>query len=95
MLLNELNENAILSDEQFGFHAGLSTSHAIFHFVKYIIDGLNNKKVTAAVYLDFARAFDSVNYNILLLKLRDMGISDMVLNWIRGYLKSADVHKIQ
>ena len=39
MLLNELEENDILSNEQYGFRAGLSTSHAILHFVKYIIPG--------------------------------------------------------
>ena len=86
LLLGELDENAILSNEQYGFRAGLSTSHAIHHYVKYIIDGLNDKQITASVYLDFARAFDSVNYDILLLKLRDMGISDMLIKWISGYL---------
>ena len=64
------------------------TSHAIQEYVKYTIDGINNKSVTASVYLDFARAFDSVNYDILLLKLRDMGISDMLVSWIKGYLSN-------
>ena len=86
LLLEELCENDILIDVQYGFRTGLSTSHAIQHYVKYIIDGINNKKVTAGVYLDFARAFDSVNYDILILKLRDMGISNMIVNWISGYL---------
>ena len=81
-----MNENLILNDNQYGFRSGLSTSHAITYYVKYIIDGMNNKKVTAAVYLDFAPAFDSVNYDILLLKLRDMGISNMLIKWISGYL---------
>ena len=49
---------------------------------------MNNREVTAAVYLDFARAFDSVNYDILLLKLRDMGISEILVNWILGYLSN-------
>ena len=92
LLLNELNENTILSSEQYGFRAGLSTSQAILNYIKHIIDGLNNKKVTAAVYLDFARAFDSVNFEILLLKLRDMGISDMLINWISGYLSNRQMY---
>ena len=73
-LLEELYENGILSNEQFGFRSGLSPSHAIHHYVKYIIDGINIKNITASVYLDFARTFDSVNYDILLIKLYDMGI---------------------
>ena len=87
-LLGELEENDILSKDQFGFRSGLSTSHAIHHYVKHIIDGINSKRITAAVYLDFARAFDSVNYDILLLKLQDMGISHMLTKWIKGYLSS-------
>ena len=87
-LLVELEQNNILSEYQFGFRSGLSTSHAVQYFVKYIADNINTKKVTAAVYLDFSRAFDSVNYELLLLKLEDMGISNMLVRWIRGYLRN-------
>ena len=86
--LEELDENDILSNEQFGFRSGLSTSHAIHHYVKYIIDGINIKNITASVYLDFARAFDSVNYDILLIKLCEMGISQTLIRWIKGYLSN-------
>ena len=34
------------------------------------------------VYLDFAKAFDKVPHQRLLLKLRDHGIGDKVVNWI-------------
>ena len=87
-LLGELEANNILSEYQFGFRRGLSTSHAIFHYVKHIVDGINNKDLTAAIYLDFARAFDSVNFRILEQKLELMGISNMLRKWISGYLKN-------
>ena len=87
-LSEELDEHAVLSKDQFGFRTGLSTSHAVHHYVKYIIDGMNNKNITAAVYLDFARTFDSVNYDILHIKLRDMGISHTLIDWTRGYLSN-------
>ena len=87
-LLMELDTNLILSRYQFGFRSGLSTSHAIFYYVKNITDGINDKNVTASVYLDFARAFDSVNFDILLSKLKDMGISEILQNWIKGYLSN-------
>ena len=86
LLLSELDENDILSNAQFGFRKGLSTSHAIFHYVKNIIDSINRNDVTAAIYLDFARAFDSVNYSILDMKLIDMGLSMPLRKWIKGYL---------
>ena len=81
----ELEANSILSPFQFGFRAGLSTSHAILYYVKNI-NGINNKKVTVPAHLDFAQAFDSVNYHILLAKLYDMGISEKLRIWIKGYL---------
>ncbi len=34
------------------------------------------------VYLDFAKAFDSVNHRFLLAKLKSSGIDGAVLNWI-------------
>ena len=82
----ELTQNNILSKDQYGFRSGLSTSHAVQYFVKYIVDNINCKNVTAAIYLDFSRAFDSVNYELLFLKLQDMGISNMLIRWIKGYL---------
>ncbi len=38
------------------------------------------------VYLAFAKAFDSVNYGLLLAKLKSSGIDGAVLNWIKSYL---------
>ncbi len=37
------------------------------------------------VYLDFAKAFDSVNHRFLLAKLKSSGIDGAVLNWIKSY----------
>ncbi len=38
------------------------------------------------VYLDFAKAFDSVNHRFLLARLMSSGIDGAVLNWIKPYL---------
>ena len=76
----------ILADEQFGFRPGRSTTQAIFKYTKSIIESINDKKVVGSLYLDFSRAFDSVNHEILISKLADMGICSQLVNWIQGYL---------
>ncbi len=40
------------------------------------------------VYLDFAKAFDSVNLRFLLAKLKSSGIDEAVLNWIKSCLSN-------
>ena len=38
------------------------------------------------IYLDFAKAFDTVPHERLLLKLSQFGIKGHVLNWVRSFL---------
>ena len=50
--------------------------------------GLNLDKniQTDVIYLDFAKAFDSVDHKILLAKLNAHGISGKLLSWLTNYL---------
>ncbi len=38
------------------------------------------------IYLDFAKAFDSVNHRFLLTKTKSFGLGDVVVRWIEAYL---------
>ncbi len=38
------------------------------------------------VYLDFAKAFDSVSHRLLLIKLKCYGIAPSAINWVEFYL---------
>ena len=50
-----------------------------------ILTDLENKICSDVVYLDFRKAFDSVDHNILLSKLQSMGIVGQLLNWFVAY----------
>ncbi len=39
------------------------------------------------IYLDFAKAFASVNHRLLFIKLKCHGIAPSVINWIESYLR--------
>ena len=47
---------------------------------------INAGKSVNVIYLDYAKAFDSVVHNKLLMKLQCYGISDQLLHWITSFL---------
>ena len=71
---------------KFGFQKGLSTEYAINSLVYHIIQCLENKEVGYCILLDFAKAFDTVNHEILLHKLDYYGIRGPALNWFKSNL---------
>ena len=78
--------NNLLYDKQFGFQRQCSTEHAILQLSKEILDSFNEKKFTLGVFVDLSKAFDTVNHDILLTKLRYLGISETYLKWFKSYL---------
>ena len=54
---------------QFGFHKNSNTSDTIIEFLDYVYLSLDSKQSTIEVYLDFSKAFNNFNDNILMSKL--------------------------
>ena len=73
-LYDFLEKHNILYRYQFGFRKGHSTEQAIFEITDTLKQALDKKLVTCGVFLDFSKAFDTVNHNILLSKLYHYGI---------------------
>ena len=71
-----LTENSLLSSEQFGFRPGHSTELAALRMVDHIIKQMDNGKLPLYIYiLIFQKAFDTLNYDILMSKLEYYGIT--------------------
>ena len=51
-----------------------------------ITDAVNRGKSVDLVLLDFAKAFDKVSHEKLLLKLEAYGIDNILVKWVRGFL---------
>ena len=87
-LLNFLNAYDILSHKQFGFIEGVSTSNSMYESVTEITNNLNNNKKTIAVFLDLAKAFDTVPHDALLGILSRYGVRGPVLGVFNSYLSN-------
>lgn len=75
-----------LSKHQHGFVAGRSCTSQLLTVINKWTELLDSRKAIDVVYLDFAKAFDSVPHERLLRKLSAYGIRGHLLNWIRSFL---------
>ena len=70
-IYNYLTENKILTSNQFGFRPITIDQHC---FLDNILENADNGLITASVFLDFSKAFDTVDHAILLCKLKSVGL---------------------
>ena len=86
-LSNRLNKwaenNDVLSDSQFGFRKGRSTTDAIFVLNAIIQKILNEKGRLFCTFIDLNKAFDNVYLNGLWYKLYKLGINAKMLRVIK------------
>ena len=85
-LVSFLEQNKTFFDNQFGFRAGHSTGHAILSIIDKIQRAIDNKEFSCGVFLDFSKAFDTINHDILLKKLEYYGIRGIAKTWFSSYL---------
>ena len=77
-----------IHDNQHGFLPNKSCNTQMLPFIHDISLGLNANKDIEVVYFDFAKAFDSVNHDIILKKLKnDFNIDGLMLKFIKEYLR--------
>ena len=85
-LMKFVEDFDILYDFQFGFRKCHSTFMALASSVNHIVNALQFGKYSIGVYLDFSKAFDTLNHDILFLKLNHYGIRGIALDWIKSYM---------
>jgi len=83
-----LNSANLLSDNQFGFRSKRSTTTALSTFADEVLLNMEKGHICGAVFLDFTKAFDTVDHGILMSKLSSVGVSTTALEWFTSYLSN-------
>ena len=76
----------MFNQNQYGFRTGHSTEHAALELVDKITSQMDNNETPINIFLDLSKAFDTIDHNILLDKLKYYGLDDTAINLFRGYL---------
>ena len=75
----------LLYEFQFRFQKGKSTHLASMMLVDKITEALDQGEGVGGVFVDFYKAFDTVDHNILLQKMDKYGITGIELQWFDDY----------
>ena len=82
--MNSLND--VLVKEQSGFRSKHSTTTALIRVTDEWLEAIDQGKYTGCVFVDLHKAFDTVNHQILIKKLSDIGVQGTSLIWFQNYL---------
>lgn len=87
-LVKFLQKFEALSGNQHGFIKKKSTETAVFEFTQEVLHSLENGEIPAGLFVDFSRAFDCVQHDILLAKLERYGIRGLAFKLLKNYLEN-------
>ena len=75
-----------ISLHQFGFLPNRSTLQQMLLFIDKLLYFRDQKTSVDVIYLDIRKAFDTVSHELLLSKLKSLGIAGELLLWFKAYL---------
>lgn len=81
-----IDSNGILFSGQYGFRDKHSTQRAVLDIVNAIQENIDHNVFSSGIFLDFKKAFDTVNHSVLLHKLHYYGVRGTAHNWFTSYL---------
>ena len=82
-----LETNNLIYSLQFGFRQKHSTSHVLIHLTDKIREQLDKGNFACGIFVDFRKAFDIADHEILIQKLNHYGIRGIANNWFSSYFK--------
>ena len=76
-----------MNKKQFGFQPQKSSTDAVFFFLEKIIGNLEDNNDTGAVFLDLAKGFISISYEIFLKKAENFSLSQSTILLLKSFLE--------
>lgn len=80
--------NKLFSDFQHAYREGHLTGTALTQMTDDCLRHIDNKRVVGAVLLDFSAAFDVIDHNLLLNKLKCYNFTHYAIEWFKSYLSN-------
>ena len=83
------------NNTQHGFKRLHSTTTALLPLTTTIAQGFNQQKPplrTAAIAIDYSKAFDSIHHTTLLSKLNDSSLHPNIVRWLTAFIRGRTSH---
>ncbi|XP_062557490.1 uncharacterized protein LOC134222346 [Armigeres subalbatus] len=84
----------IISDSQHGFMKNRSTTTNLMCYVSALSREMEKGRQIDAIYVDYAKAFDTVPHNLVIEKLEHIGFPSWITEWIASYLPSRSAYVV-
>ncbi|CAH1269255.1 Hypp4131 [Branchiostoma lanceolatum] len=85
-LITHIRNNDLTCEQQHGFTHGKSTITNLLEAMDVWIEALSHSLPVDVIFLDYAKAFDTVPHERLLRRVESFGIGGNLLQWIRNFL---------
>ena len=79
-------DSKLFTEHQYGFRKEHSTEHAVLELIDRITKTMDNDEIPINIYLDLSKAFDTLEHNIIIGKLRHYGVEGVSLSLFQNYL---------
>ena len=85
-IYNYFTKNKLFHPSLHGYRKHRSTQTALLQMFNRWVQAASDSQLSAVVLLDLSAAFDLVDPNLLVQKLKVYGFQDDILNWVESYL---------
>lgn len=89
-LYSFFEKHKLLVEEQKGFRKNMSINMAIYDLVAKVVNCMDKRIPSCAIYMDMTKAFDHVDHQLLLYKLNNYGIRGNALRLMTSYLEGRE-----